>query len=97
MPTLYASVAEAVARDFFPSIYLSVSGGHTRIRASQAVFQSNRDAIAIAACILSERGFETSVYFDIEHVPTRKTVDGTIECAQNQVVYFDVRFPGGRR
>ena len=94
---MYASIADVIVKKFLPKIQMCLSSGFARLRADQPVFHNNHRAVDIAACILSERGFETSVVFDMEHIPTQVADFGKIEYTSKEIVYFEVRFPRGRR
>eukprot|EP00047_Mylnosiga_fluctuans_P014723 m.40722 g.40722 ORF g.40722 m.40722 type:complete len:216 (+) comp5629_c0_seq1:726-1373(+) len=97
VPDTLKRVADIVVKDFMPAIHMSVSAGHARVRCDQAIFREHPQAIAIANCILSERGFETSVFHTVDHVPTHVGTDGSVRCEARPVYIMEVGYPKGRR
>ncbi len=97
IPDTLQQVADVIARDFLPVITLCVSSGVARIRCDHPIFYENAQAIAIASCILSERGFETSVFKDMEHIPVAVSSSGAVTCTKRPVYIFEVHYPKGRR
>lgn len=97
IPHVLSSVANVIVSDFLPIVHQCVSAGRARIRADAPIFRESPRAIEVAACILSERGFATSVVHDVEHVPVEVYPEGKVVCVEKPIVYFELEFPRGRR
>ena len=60
-PKQLKQVIQVIQTEFFPQVRLCTSSGRAKVRTDNQIFFAHKNALKMAVCVLSERGFEVRV------------------------------------